>query len=131
MNWYDMIFGFDNRSGRHFLADGDELFGHDLFDLSDGTVIANWNSKSLLRSTKREYDGPPDDILENSLVVPVFSARLRASLAQGGVGGGDLQYLPIRVFQSTGEELPGFAVANVVTRIRGPSVRNTNRAAAA
>jgi len=117
MNWYELIEGFDNCLPRHFMANDEELFGYDLYDLSAGRVLENWNPQAALRSTKRKYDGLPDDFLSNAMMAPVFSARLRAALAQGAVGAGDIQYLPVRVFRSTGEELPGFAVANIITRI--------------
>ena len=29
----------------------------------------------------------------------------------------DIQYLPVRVFLSTGEEIKGFAIANIISRI--------------
>jgi hypothetical protein len=62
-------------------------------------------------------DGAADDLLANSLGWPILSRRLRECLSKNDVGTSDIQYLPVRIARSTGEELPGFEVANVITRI--------------
>ncbi len=117
MNWYNMIIGEENRVPNYFLAENEELFGRDWFDLKYGNYLDNWNPESLLSSRKTEHDGMPDDILANALGWPVFSRPLRTSLTESAIGNGDVQYLPIRVARSTGEEIAGFAVANVIARI--------------
>ena len=117
MNWYTMIIGYENRVANYFKADDEELFGRDSVDLKYGNRIDDWNPASLLKSESAEFDGAPDDVLANSLRWPVFSNRLRRALAASSIGVGDIQYLPIRVARSTGEELDGFEVANVVARL--------------
>src|SRR5438094_582908 len=118
MNWYDVIPGDDNRVPNFFMATEEELFGRDWFDLKFGRSISDWNPETRLWSGERKWDGMPDDMLANALGWPVFSQRLRDVLAHDGIGTADVQYLPIRIARSTGEELPGFAVANVITRIQ-------------
>lgn len=59
-----------------------------------------------------DSDGAGEDFLGNHLSLPIFSARLRALLAEAGVDQG-IQYVPVRVFHSDGVELPGYAIANV------------------
>jgi hypothetical protein len=67
-----------------------------------------------LRSESPEHDGEAEDVLDNVLCLPVFSERLRSALGRAGIGTDDVQYVPVRVFRSTGEELPGYCIANVV-----------------
>ena len=117
MKWYYMIIGEENRVPRYFLANDKDIFGRDRFAVCFGRGINDWNSAARLNSTRPEYDGTPDDVLANALGWPVFSNRLRQTLRDAEVGVANIQYLPIRVIRSTGEEVPGFEVANVVTRV--------------
>jgi hypothetical protein len=94
----------------------EELFGIDSYDLKIGRRIQNWNRDSYLKSSDMKHDGAPDDYLPG-LGLPILSPRFRAALEGNRVGVHDIQYLPIRVFQSTGEEVPGFSVVNVITRV--------------
>jgi hypothetical protein len=117
MKWYDLIDGEENCLPDFFMADELDFFGRDWSDLAHGRVIADWDARSLLRSSKPENDGEPDDMLASCVGFPVFSRRLREALARANVGVRDIQYLSIHVLRSTGEELPGFAAANVTTRV--------------
>jgi hypothetical protein len=117
MNWYDIIEGDENRLPNFFMATKFELFSRDSNDIKIGDYISDWNSETRLWSNEQKWDGMPDDILANALGWPIFSRRLREAIAQQGIGIGDIQYLPINVARSTGEELIGFAVANVITRL--------------
>jgi hypothetical protein len=94
----------------------EELFGIDSYDLKIGRRIDNWNPQSFLQSSDIEDDGTPDDYLPG-LGLPILSPRFRAALETNRIGIADIQYLPIRVFQSTREEVHGFSVANVLTRV--------------
>jgi hypothetical protein len=49
--------------------------------------------------------------------VPIFSQRLRDALQRARVATKDIQYLPIHVFRSTGEEVEGYTIANVIARV--------------
>ncbi|MCX7428768.1 MAG: hypothetical protein NTW96_24470 [Planctomycetia bacterium] len=115
--WYDFDSHPEKRIVRHFQADEDDLCGRNDYDLKIGKLIRGWDPKSRLFSTRRKYDGVPDDVLSECLDIPTFSRRLRDALKKASVGTGDIQYLPVHVFKSTGEEIEGYAFANVLTRI--------------
>jgi hypothetical protein len=115
--WFSLVFGDENRVERPLQTSEDELYGRDYFELKQGKRISNWNPKSALRSSSRKDDGDPDDILCEHLGIPTLSQRFRKALTDAGVGTNDIQFLPLKVFKSTGEEVKGFAVANVITRI--------------
>src|SRR6188768_3200362 len=71
--WFSLVFGDENRVERPLQTSEDELYGRDYFDLKQGKRISNWNPKSTLRSTSREDDGDPDDILCEHLRIPTLS----------------------------------------------------------
>jgi hypothetical protein len=117
MNWYDVIGGDENRVPNFFMATEYDISGSSSIEPQIGQIIPDWNPESRLWSDAPEWDGEPDDILANSIGWPIFSQRLRSALKQADIGARDIQYLPIHVARSTGQELPGFAVANIITRI--------------
>ena len=117
MNWYQLISGEENRVPNFFMATQEETFGRRSIAPQIGKTIDDWNVETHLWSDEPEWDGMPDDMLANALGWPIFSQRLRSVLAHGEIGTRDIQYLPIQVTRSTGEELPGFAVANIITRL--------------
>jgi hypothetical protein len=118
MNWYSLNLGEENRLENCFFADDADLPGWDwLTDFTSGQQIFEWDANSILRSTKLNNDGLPDDMLANVFHLPVFSQRLRDNLSRKRVGIDNIQYLPIRVAQSSGIEFQGFMIANVVTTI--------------
>ena len=110
MRWYDVV-NFDNINPKPLLAkegwlDVDEL------ELRACHSLSTWSGNAWVRSDSRESDGQPDDALVSSFFVPIFSPRLREALQKAQITG--IQYLPIRVLLSTGLELGGFSVANVL-----------------
>ncbi len=46
-----------------------------------------------------------------------FPEACRDALAKAGVGRNDVQYLPVHILKSTGEELEGYSFANVIARV--------------
>ncbi|MGH7139578.1 MAG: imm11 family protein [Pirellulales bacterium] len=119
MKWYCMIETTDEDGVPPYplLAGDEDLFGHDYSEFKRGQLVDGWNPNSLIRAINATYDGRADDVLGTVGHFPVFSERLRVALADEKIALADIQYLPIRVFRTTGEELPGFAVANVVARV--------------
>jgi hypothetical protein len=117
MKWYDLLMGDENRLEHPLLTSEEDMFRVDAYDLKIGKQLQSWDMRSYLRSTSVEDDGEPDDILGEHLGVPTFSTRLQKALAHEGVGTKDVQYLPIRVMKSTGEEISGFAIANIIARV--------------
>lgn len=119
MKWYHIIRTFDEKGDPPypFVAGEEEMFGRSDNDIIEGRVIDDWDERSTLRATDPTYDGRADDLLGNPARLPAFSERLRFALANEGVASADIQFLPIHVVRTTGEELPGFAVANVISRV--------------
>jgi hypothetical protein len=117
--WYDLSWHEDAVDGsRYFQTSDEDLYGTHECELQLGKQICGWNVKSWIRSKRRRDDGVPDDILCDHLGVPTFSRRFRNALNKAHVGTKDIQYLPVHVFKSTGEELSGYSFANVITRIQ-------------
>ena len=115
--WYKFFMGVEYEAP-HLFLDEHEFYGVDWYnDLDDGRRVNNWNTACFMRSSGQEWDGPAPDIAENSCHLPIFSARFREALDRAGVARGEVQYLPIRVFLSTGEEVKGYAIANILARV--------------
>ncbi|MDR1939713.1 MAG: hypothetical protein LBQ40_02840 [Clostridiales bacterium] len=70
------------------------------------------DKKIIFRSADEADDGEPDDVLQNSDMVPIFSRRLVRALNEAGIE--DIQYIPIDVYTSKNELLEGFCIANVL-----------------
>jgi hypothetical protein len=108
-----------NSSTKPFFPNEEDFFGIEGDELLQGKPMELWNPRSSLRSTSPKHDGDVDDIVYAFPLVPVFSTRLQQALAAAQVGVGDIQYLPVRIIQSTGKEIAGYAIANIVTRVPG------------
>jgi hypothetical protein len=126
--WYDLHLHVKKRVVRPFLTDveGEDLCGFTSYDLRIGKRIRGWNLNASLRSISRKDDGVPDDVLKVHLHVPTFSQRLCDALKKAGVAVADIQYLPVHVYKSTGEELEGYAFANVITRVAALNYDSTD-----
>ena len=126
MNWYKMIQGEENLLPLNYCADMIELYGRDwLGAFSNGEKILDWDARSYLKSSDLTHDGSADDILSSAYDITVFSEALRCKLLAEQIGISDLQYLPIRVMQSTGHEIFNFSVANIMTRLPALDRDNT------
>jgi hypothetical protein len=110
MRWYWALRPDGEPDPPCFVGDRGSLFSQDTSFLWSGCKVADWTTQTI-QSTRKSNDGPPWDVLASHLSAPVFSARLQQALGKAGVD--DVQFLPISVLRSTGESLPGFAVANV------------------
>lgn len=115
MKWYWVVQN-DRAVADPLVVDADDLRGLDPERLFDGKPVDEWNDGATLLSTSREGDGQPDDALQNHLNCLVFSNRLRTALEDAQVKG--FQFLPVRVFTSTGTRINGFSVANIIERRR-------------
>jgi Immunity protein family (Imm11) len=108
----------DTESGPFFMADEQHLVGIDIGDLDRGRRVDGWNSESSLNSNQSNHDANPYDVEFAGLpMIPTFSSQLQAALFNSHIGTDDVQYLPVRLVRSTGEEIHGFAMANVLTRV--------------
>lgn len=113
-HWYWVV-SCDNTVDDPLVTDSAEL-GVDPERLDVGHLVEGWSELAWLRANKFENDGVPDDVLQNHLGLPIFSARLRAALEGAGVVG--IQYLPVRLIRPNGQEITGFSIANIVERRR-------------
>lgn len=64
---------------------------------------------------EKEDDGKPDDVLQNTDILPVFSPRLISALNEAGITG--IQYIPVDVVNFKQEKFDGFCIANVMDNI--------------
>jgi hypothetical protein len=62
-----------------------------------------------------EDDGTPDDFLQNTEMVPIFSPRMREAIEEAGIKG--IQYIPIEVEHYNKEKLEGYCIANVLNSV--------------
>ncbi len=62
-----------------------------------------------------EDDGTPDDFLQNTEMVPIFSPRMREAIEEAGITG--IQYIPIEVEHYNKEKLEGYCIANVLNSV--------------
>lgn len=115
--WYEMIIGAAGRVPHPLVASVADFRGRDWMEIHHGWRIEDWDARSVMRSRLAEHDGAPDDVLANAFGLPVFSERLRWALATADVGVHDMQYLPIWIARFAGEELAGFSLANITTRV--------------
>jgi hypothetical protein len=127
VQWYDLGLHMEGKRVVRALQTSDEDFcGFNYCQLKLGKRIRGWNTEAWIRSRRRRDDGAPDDVLSEHLDIPTFSRRFRTALKKANVGTKDIQYLPVHVFKSTGEELDGYAFANVVSRIMALDYKRTD-----
>lgn len=62
-----------------------------------------------------EADGTPDDGLQDTDMIPVFSPRLIKALNDEGISG--IQYIPVDVLNYKKERFEGFCIANIITSV--------------
>jgi hypothetical protein len=117
-SWYQLIMGDENCLEHSLLVKKRDLCGFDPFDFEDGKLVTHWDpSRATMGSDRPDYDGDPDDLLANSSGLPIFSGRLQDALSSARVAQNDIQYLPVKIYTSTGVEIEGFAIANIIARI--------------
>ncbi len=114
MNWYE-VRKRDNTNPDPFVADGWDLRGLDETDFLQGKRIDNWPDDVSFRATTPENDGAPDDALANELLLPIVSKRVQQALAKAKIG--DIQFLPVHVFDSRGRRVKGYSILNILRLI--------------
>lgn len=117
IEWYRLSPDFSERTPRPLMVTSEARFSCDYVELCSGVARHDWDSNASVRSKDADHDGPPDDYLGNSLMIPILSQRLREALEKAGVAQRDIQYLPVHVYQSTGVEVAGYAIANITARV--------------
>lgn len=86
--------------------------GYDGQKIYQGRLITDWPDGITFAASEYEPNERANDVLVTYNFVPVYSARLQAAILNAGIK--DFQFLPCRVINGRREELPGFAVANVI-----------------
>lgn len=114
VQWY-LLIPFGNTVPNPFIADRSDLKGFSEQDLMKGEIITDWNPEAWLQAAKAQNNGTPDDFLSNLHALPILSKRFRNALDSARIGG--LQYLPVRVLRIDGDEIAGFAMANILNAI--------------
>ena len=111
MKWYYVI-ACDNCASNPFVANHDNLekLGFTEEDFLSGVKINNWTSDVFLQAGDKSHDGVTDDVLQNHLVLPIFSQKLIRKLAFNDIVG--IQYLPVRILRPDDVEIDGFSIAN-------------------
>jgi len=111
MKWYWVV-SCDNTVGNPFVADSEDLKQVNKQDLLECKPIEDWDETAWLKASKAENDGVPDDVLQESSGIPVYSERLRLALENASIDG--IQYLPVRVLRPNGSPIHGFSIANIL-----------------
>lgn len=84
----------------------------DIWPYVAGQPVANWAHTAWLKASSSSNHGSPDDVLQNYLMLPVFSRNLRQRLYAENIG--NIQYLPIHLYLSDGRPIDGYCIANVL-----------------
>lgn len=119
------LFMQERRLIRRLFASKADLCGHEWWDFQEGRGIDPWDAAACLCAADEEEDGDAWEILGNSLGLPVFSRSLQQALAEEYIGVNDVQYLPVRVFDSQGNEEFGYAIANITARLAALDYKNS------
>jgi hypothetical protein len=114
--WYRLSVVMDD-DFKTFFANASDFNGVDSYDLQKGRRIDAWNRGSCLLSTSSRFDGPLTDVISESPNLLAFSERLSRSLKHANVAAEDIQYLPIKIYRSTGEMIEGYSLINVLARL--------------
>ena len=97
------------------VADQEDLCGIDEWTLQKGQLVTDWNPAVTFFAGGPEWDGEPDDVLQNAVGLPIYSARLQEALRAGGIEG--IQYLPVQVRHADGREVLGYDIANILNLV--------------
>lgn len=110
MTYYWVI--FNQGTPDSFVGDIVEWGELTSFELTSCKAVGAWPANATIAAGPNGTLGVPDDVLQTSEPVPIFSARLRSTLDEAGVSG--IQYLPIRLVQGRGASENEYYVANVL-----------------
>jgi hypothetical protein len=94
--------------------------GFDKDLLTEGTLVHNWSSDITLYVKGKN----PTDYLFNPLS-PWFIISKRAQMAVDHLNVVGIQFLPVHVFHTSGVEIPGYAIGNVLTIVEALDYEHT------
>ncbi|MCC7474335.1 MAG: hypothetical protein IT425_02975 [Pirellulales bacterium] len=110
-SWYDMIMSDVGLPEGCVLGETSyDLCGVEIEDMLSGKPVTAWNCQSTMMTKSLSGSGFLTDVMYlGRPMIPVFSSRLQQALSAAKVAIEDIQYLPIKVVQSTGITTSGFA----------------------
>ena len=116
MKWFQPI-ECDNTINNPMVCDYDNLeeCGYDEWSFKTGQKITNWNEKIIFHVKKKSNDGEPDDVLQTSSMLPIYSRKLINELKANRIEG--IQYLPIKIIKFNNDILNNFIIANIINFI--------------
>ena len=122
--WYQPI-ECDNTRETPLICDSSnfEEFGFSEEDFKSGNKITNWPEAVVFGATEKRYDGIPDDALQNSYMIPIFSQKFKNVLEGAGIKG--IQYLPVTVQGLNGNDFTGFYIENFLNLIEAFDFKNS------
>lgn len=125
MKWFQPI-ECDNTIKNPLVCDYDNLEenGFDEWSFKAGKEITNWNDKIVFQVKKKDNDGEPDDVLQTSSVLPIYSANLITQLQLNGIKG--IQYLPVKIVKYDYDILNNFQIANIINIISALSLEKSD-----
>lgn len=112
MKWFDLTLYGDTAEKGHYMSSKGDLQGYKNWHFTMAKKIENWDGTAWLKSVERYFDGSPTDVLGNDYALPIYSQKLRDALDKAGITG--IQYLPIKVYHRNGDEIKGYAIANIL-----------------
>jgi len=113
VKWYQPI-ECDNTVKNPLVCEFDNLaeYGYEQYFFKEGKAIENWPKNIIFQAKKKKNSGNPDDVLQNAIMLPVYSPQLIQELNFAGIGG--IQYLPVIVLQHDDTPVNGFCIANLL-----------------
>jgi len=113
MNWYWVV-DCSNTVQHPYVSTVDNSgdLGYEYWHFTIGQAIKQWDKRLWIGTTKSEYDGSPDDVLQSHFDAPIYSRQLREALDDAYVTG--IQYLPIEVRRLNSGKIGGFSIANIL-----------------
>ncbi len=79
------------------------------WDLLDGRKIEKWNVRNHAQCLN---DGIREDFALSTVLVPIHSARLKAFIEE--IAPGEVQYLPLKIYNKGTGEIEGYHIGNVL-----------------
>jgi hypothetical protein len=113
--WYEI----DPRPGPEirtvFEANSYDLESHKDIDFQIGQPVLDWKGIGWFAASEQEMEGPLEDVLRTSNLLPVFSERLKIALEDNHVMG--MQFLPVKVYNSARRVLASYFLVNILNAI--------------
>ncbi|NMC55716.1 MAG: hypothetical protein GYA50_00645, partial [Eubacteriaceae bacterium] len=80
-----------------------------------GKEIKNWDENTFIKASEKKCNGVPDDVLQNTYMIPIYSERLVNEINNENING--VQYLKIHVKNYYNENYNEFCIANFLNYI--------------